>query len=125
MRCSDVPSSWEFLASQRVARETRDMREGRDVDRLDSHLVSPVPQVSLGYPSKYMVMKRKAFGVVGYSVLLLIVLGALGFGCGLQSQSFAEDATDLYFKTPGTPDGPSAPSPPVSYTHLTLPTSDL
>ncbi|HSQ52506.1 MAG TPA: cytochrome ubiquinol oxidase subunit I, partial [Nitrospiraceae bacterium] len=99
------------MASQRVARETRDMREGRDVDRLDSHLVSPVPQVSLGYPSKYMVMKRKAFGVVGYSVLLLVVLGALEFGWGLQSQSFAEDATDLYFKTPGTPDGPSAPSP--------------
>ena len=32
-------------------REARDMRERRDVDRLDSHLVSPVPPVSLGYPA--------------------------------------------------------------------------
>ena len=29
-----------------VAREARDMREKRDVDRMDSHLVSPVPPVS-------------------------------------------------------------------------------
>ncbi len=56
-------------------------------------------------------MKRKAFGVVGYSVLLLLVLAALGIGWGLQSQSFAEEASDLYFKTPGTPQGPPAPSP--------------
>ncbi|MBK5280509.1 MAG: cytochrome ubiquinol oxidase subunit I [Nitrospiraceae bacterium] len=56
-------------------------------------------------------MKRKAFGVIGYSVLLLVVLAALGIGWGLQSQSFAEEATDLYFKTPGTPQGPPAPSP--------------
>lgn len=56
-------------------------------------------------------MKRKAFEVVGYSVLLLLVLAALGIGWGLQSQSFAEEATDLYFKTPGTPQGPPAPSP--------------
>ena len=28
-----------------------DMQERRDVDRLDSHLVSPVPPVSLGYPA--------------------------------------------------------------------------
>jgi len=58
-----------------------------------------------------MVMKKNAFGVIGYSVLLLVVLAALGIGWGLQSQSFAEDATDLYFKTPGTPQGPPAPSP--------------
>ena len=58
-----------------------------------------------------MVMKKNAFGVIGYSVLLLAVLAALGIGWGLQSQSFAEDATDLYFKTPGTPQGPPAPSP--------------
>ena len=56
-------------------------------------------------------MKKNAFGVIGYSVLLLAVLAALGIGWGLQSQSFAEDATDLYFKTPGTPQGPPAPSP--------------
>ena len=36
---------------QTLAREARDMRERRDVDRLDSHLVSPVPPVSLGYPA--------------------------------------------------------------------------
>ncbi|MDZ4733318.1 MAG: hypothetical protein SGJ16_07015 [Nitrospirota bacterium] len=56
-------------------------------------------------------MKKKASRAVGYSVLLLVVLAALGIGWGLQSQSFAEDATDLYFKTPGTPQGPPAPSP--------------
>src|ERR1700675_1126633 len=58
-----------------------------------------------------MVMKKKAYRVIGYSVLLLVVLAALGIGWGLQSQSFAEDATDLFFKTPGTPQGPPAPSP--------------
>jgi len=62
-------------------------------------------------PLRSMVMKKNAFGVIGYSVLLLAVLAALGIGWGLQSQSFAEDATDLYFKTPGTPQGPPAPSP--------------
>jgi len=39
-------------APQAVAREARDMRERRDVDRLDSHLVSPIPRVSLGYPAR-------------------------------------------------------------------------
>jgi cytochrome bd ubiquinol oxidase subunit I len=58
-----------------------------------------------------MVMKKRAYGVIGYFVLLLVVLAALGTGWGLQSQSFAEDATDLYFKTQGTPQGPPAPSP--------------
>jgi cytochrome bd ubiquinol oxidase subunit I len=58
-----------------------------------------------------MVMKRSVHRVIGYSVLLVVVLAALGIGWGLQSQSFAEDATDLYFKTPGTPEGPPAPSP--------------
>ena len=38
-------------APQTVAREARDMRERHDVDRLDSHLVSPIPRVSLGYPA--------------------------------------------------------------------------
>jgi cytochrome bd ubiquinol oxidase subunit I len=58
-----------------------------------------------------MVMKKRAYGVVGYSVLLLVVLAASGIGWGLHSQSFAEGTTDLYFKTPGTPEGPPAPSP--------------
>ena len=38
-----------LLAPQTVGRDTRDMRERRDVDRLDSHLVppiSPFPPVS-------------------------------------------------------------------------------
>jgi len=56
-------------------------------------------------------MKKRAYGVAGYSALLLIVLAASGIGWGLQSQSFAEGTTDLYFKTPGTPEGPPAPSP--------------
>lgn len=56
-------------------------------------------------------MKKKAYRVVGYSILLMVVLAALGIGWGLQSQSFAQDATDLYFKTPGTPQGPAVPSP--------------
>jgi len=34
-----------------VAREARDVRERRDVDRLDFHLVLPVQLVSLGYPA--------------------------------------------------------------------------
>lgn len=58
-----------------------------------------------------MVMKKKAFRAAGYSVLLLVVLAASGIGWGLHSQSFAEGTTDLYFKTPGIPDGPPAPSP--------------
>ena len=56
-------------------------------------------------------MKKRAYGVIGYSVLLLVILAALGIGWGLHSQSFAEGTTDLYFKTPGTPQGPPAPSP--------------
>ena len=56
-------------------------------------------------------MKKNAYRVIGLSLLLLVVLAAVGIGWGLQSQSFAEDATDLYFKTPGTPQGPAAPSP--------------
>ncbi len=58
-----------------------------------------------------MVMKKIMYGVVGCSVLLLVVLAASGIGWGLHSQSFAEGTTDLYFKTPGTPEGPPAPSP--------------
>ena len=56
-------------------------------------------------------MKKIVYRVVGYSVLLLIVLAVSGIGWGLYSQSFAEGPTDLYFKTPGTPQGPPAPSP--------------
>ena len=58
-----------------------------------------------------MAKKKTVFRTVVYVVLLLAVLAALGIGWGLQSQSFAEEATDLYFKTPGTPEGPPAPSP--------------
>ncbi len=58
-----------------------------------------------------MVMKKRAYGAVWYSVLLVVLLAVSGIGWGLQSQSFAEDTTDLYFKTPGTPQGPPAPSP--------------
>lgn len=58
-----------------------------------------------------MVMKKRAYEAVWYSVLLLVVLAASGIGWGLHSPSFAEDSTDLYFKTPGTPQGPPAPSP--------------
>ena len=56
-------------------------------------------------------LKKSATRIIGFSVPLLVVFAALGIGWGLQSQSFAEDATDLYFKTPGTPQGPPAPSP--------------
>jgi len=35
-----------------VTREARDMREKRDMDGLDFHLVSPVPPVSLGHPAR-------------------------------------------------------------------------
>jgi cytochrome d ubiquinol oxidase subunit I len=58
-----------------------------------------------------MVMKKRAFGIIGYSVLLLAVLAVSGIGWGVYSQAFAEGTTDLYFKTPGTPQGPPAPSP--------------
>jgi len=58
-----------------------------------------------------MVMKKRAYGAVWYSVLLVVLLAVSGIGWDLHSQSFAEDTTDLYFKTPGTPQGPSAPSP--------------
>jgi hypothetical protein len=58
-----------------------------------------------------MVMKKQAYKVFGYFVLLLAVLSALAIDWGSYSQSFAETSTDLYFKTPGTPQGPPAPSP--------------
>ena len=64
-----------------------------------------------GLPAKSMVLNKKASGAVGYSILLLVVLAALWIGWGPYNQSFAGGGTDLYFKTPGTPDGPSAPSP--------------
>ena len=58
-----------------------------------------------------MVMKKRAYRVIGYSALLMVVLAASWIGWGLDSQSFAESTADLYFKTPGTPQGPPAPSP--------------
>ncbi len=58
-----------------------------------------------------MGMKKRTSGVVWCSLFLLAVLAAAWIGWGLQSQAFAEESTDLYFKTPGTPVGPPAPSP--------------
>ena len=58
-----------------------------------------------------MAMREIVSRAVGYFVLLMVVLGALGIAWGMQSQSFAEETADLYFKTPGTPEGPPAPSP--------------
>lgn len=58
-----------------------------------------------------MVMKQRACRAVWYSAVLLVVVAAFGIGWGLHSPSFAEESTDLYFKTPGTPQGPPAPSP--------------
>ncbi len=58
-----------------------------------------------------MDMKKRTSGVVWLSLLLLVVLSAAWIGWGLQSQAFAEESADLYFKTPGTPVGPPAPSP--------------
>jgi cytochrome bd ubiquinol oxidase subunit I len=64
-------------------------------------------------------MKQIAYRVVRYSVLLLVVFAVSGIGWGLYAQSFAEGTTDLYFKTPGTPQGPSAPSPQETvYSHI-------
>jgi len=58
-----------------------------------------------------MVMKKRTYRIIGYSVLLLVVLAVSEIGWGVDSQSFAEGTTDLYFKTPGAPQGPPAPSP--------------
>lgn len=58
-----------------------------------------------------MGMKKRTYGVVWFSLLLLVVLATAWIGWGLQIQAFAEESTDLYFKTPGTPQGPPAPSP--------------
>ena len=56
-------------------------------------------------------MKKRTYRIIGYSVLLLVVLAVSEIGWGVNSQSFAEGTTDLYFKTPGAPQGPPAPSP--------------
>ncbi len=58
-----------------------------------------------------MAMKKRTHGAVWSVALIAIVLAVSWIGWGSQSPSFAEDATDLYFKTPGTPQGPPAPSP--------------
>jgi len=58
-----------------------------------------------------MAMKKRTHGAVWFVALIAIVLAVSWIGWGSQSLSFAEDATDLYFKTPGTPQGPPAPSP--------------
>ena len=52
-------------------------------------------------------------------MLPVVILAVAGIGWGLCSQSFAESTTDLYFKTPGTPQGPPAPSPQETvYSHI-------
>ncbi|NWF71486.1 MAG: cytochrome ubiquinol oxidase subunit I [Nitrospirae bacterium] len=56
-------------------------------------------------------MKKRVYRIIGCAVLLLAVLTASVIDWGLLSQSFAESSADLYFKTPGTPQGPPAPSP--------------
>jgi hypothetical protein len=58
-----------------------------------------------------MAMKKRTHGAVWSVALIAIVLAVSWIGWGSQSPSFAEDATDLYFKTPGVPQGPPAPSP--------------
>lgn len=50
----------------------------------------------------------RSLGWCGW-VFVLVALVAMGWG-GL-GLSFAEEGTDRYFHTPGTPQGPSAPSP--------------
>ncbi|MDP1768448.1 MAG: hypothetical protein Q8L74_06545 [Nitrospirota bacterium] len=56
-------------------------------------------------------MKKRTHGAVWSIALIAMVLAVSWIGWGIQSPSFAEDATDLYFKTPGVPQGPQAPSP--------------
>ena len=54
----------------------------------------------------------KNISYVGWSVVILLALGlSVGLGLGDQPSSYANDTADLYFNTPGTPQGPSAPSP--------------
>ncbi len=58
-----------------------------------------------------MAMKKRTHGAFWSVALIAMVLVVSWIGWGSQSPSFAEDATDLYFKTPGIPQGPPAPSP--------------
>jgi cytochrome d ubiquinol oxidase subunit I len=58
------------------------------------------------------VSRSKILSFFGWSACLLTLNLLLGLGLGSQpSFSYADDAVDLYFNTPGTPQGPSAPSP--------------
>ncbi len=57
-----------------------------------------------------MRMKRHELRVAAWvSVLVLLAVGVLAWD--FQTASFAEDAIDHYYKTPGTPYGPAAPAP--------------
>ncbi len=57
-----------------------------------------------------MRMKRHELRVAAWvSVLFLLAVGVLAWD--FQTASFAEDAIDHYYKTPGTPYGPAAPAP--------------
>ncbi len=58
-------------------------------------------------------MHMTRFTLLSVKVLVgaLILVSVVGLGWGTQSFSFAGEATDLYFGTQGTPQGPAAPEP--------------
>ena len=59
-----------------------------------------------------MESRTKILSFFGWSAGLLTLSLLLGLGLSSQpSFSYADDAVDLYFNTPGTPQGPLAPSP--------------
>jgi hypothetical protein len=53
----------------------------------------------------------KRLSYIGWSVGLLALGLLFGLGLGEQPSSYADDAVDLYFNTPGTPQGLAAPTP--------------
>jgi cytochrome bd ubiquinol oxidase subunit I len=55
-----------------------------------------------------MISTFRVFGVV---LAVVALAGGLVFGAGLLFPAGAEEAADLYYKIPGTPQGPAAPSP--------------
>ena len=55
-----------------------------------------------------MITLFRSFGVV---IAIVALAGGLVLGAGLLSPAVAEEAADLYYKLPGTPQGPAAPSP--------------
>ncbi len=55
-----------------------------------------------------MISTFRLFGVV---LAVVALAGGLVLGAGLLFHAGAEEAADLYYKIPGTPQGPAAPSP--------------